>query len=127
MEEKEFSVFIEKIIQEEFKGEVLAFKVTGPDMINSLYRGSSLAHDSKSGGINFIEEGKAVVAFVALLVSTYKTGKEIWQAIKAKSEKASTEKIASGWKKAMIDEGINADIAERIAKKYSENLAKPAA
>ena len=127
MEEKEFTLFIEKIIQEEFKGEALAFKVTGPDMINNLYRGSNLTHDPKSGGINFIEEGKAVVAFVALLVSTYKTGKEIWQAIKAKSEKASTEKIAEGWKKAMIDEGISADIAERITKKYASALVKPAA
>ena len=126
MQEHEFSNLIEEIVKEEFPSETFIYEISGKELINDIYAGRSIKTKQKKGEINFLEEGKDIVALVSLIASTYKMCKEIVQFFKTKKVTAPTkDEICISWKKLMVQEGISQVTAEKIAAKYSEQLLKP--
>lgn len=63
MQEHDFSALIEKIVTEQFPSELLVYELSGKELIREAYAERPIKATHTKGEINFLEEGKEIIAF----------------------------------------------------------------
>lgn len=123
MNEIIFKEVLSEIIDDFMPEEKLSFDLGGEEVIHQVFETGTVKASEIKGDINFLEQAKTVLEFVGLIISTYKSIKELYTLYKAKKD---SKWLAIAWKELMIEEGISEEKAIDISNKYSNKLLERA-
>jgi hypothetical protein len=123
--QQEFLAFSRVIVSEEAPEELMAFDIAGPEMIANLYStGKAVKPGSaRRAEFGFAITGEELIEFAKILTATFTCLKAASDWIHTLSGHSASHGVPE-WKRELLKAGVPEAKADRIARRFSEEMKK---